>query len=389
MPSFHQVIHKDGSSGDIVQCSHDPCSLHGELDIHADTLEEAYDMLYQHGHDGMSMQGGHHPHITRRIFQSLKKTAVPFLMVAMMSSLSACGASQGYDNSSVLDNPSPATSQSSSPYASTDDAARQPNGSSGTYDKAKAKEYSEKAKNAYESMKSKSKGYIDELESSSDSLSSSSKSGGSGADGVPSSLAANTDITMADLKSLKVVANHGRSSSYNRKEWSDSRFAAYGSKSCWSVRDEVIKRQADPGTLKISPDGCSVEAVSFTDPYSGKKISEGNKKDVAKNIQIDHMVPVSYMNSNGGSSWDSAMKAAYYNDMDMGHLIAVSSEENSIKSDSGPSGYLPPAGGKYSLAYAQDWVSVIRKYESQGVNATIEQSDYDAIMKIFDENNVR
>lgn len=387
MPSFHQVIHKDGSSGEIVQCAHDPCSLHGELDIHADTLEEAYDMMYQHGHDGMSMQGGHHPHITRRIFQSLKKTAVPFLMVAMMSSLSACGTTQGYDNSSVLDNPSPTTSQSSSPQSSSnDDNSQSSDGTSGTYDKEKAKEYSEKAQSAYESMKSKAKGYLDELESSSDS---SSNSGGSDVNGVPSSLAANTGITMSDLKSLKVVSNHGRSSSYNRKEWSDSRFIAYGSKSCWSVRDEVIKRQADPGTLKISSDGCSVEAVSFTDPYSGKKISEDNKKDVAKNIQIDHMVPVSYMNSNGGSSWNSSLKDAYYNDMDMGHLIAVSSEENSIKSDSGPSEYLPPAGSKYSLAYAQDWVSVIKKYESQGANATIEQSDYDAIMKIFNENNVQ
>ena len=95
------------------------------------------------------------------------------------------------------------------------------------------------------------------------------------------------------------------------------------------------------------------------------------------------MVPVSYIDSNGGETWPSSLKDSYYNDMDPGYLIAVSSDENSLKSD-----YLPTAGTKYRLAYAQDWVSVLKRYASQGVNAAIEQSDYDTIMNIFDQNGV-
>lgn len=42
MASFHGVQHKDGSLGDIVKCLHDPCTLHGNMDIQANSLEEAY-----------------------------------------------------------------------------------------------------------------------------------------------------------------------------------------------------------------------------------------------------------------------------------------------------------------------------------------------------------
>lgn len=378
MASFHRITHKDGSLGDIVQCSHDPCTLHGGMDIQADSLEEAYQKLYDTDNHGYTDKSVSHPRINRRMFSVMKKTAVPFLMVALMSSLSACGGGNaGYDNSEILNNPS--SSISSTPSSSASES------SSPKIDKQKIKNYSSKAKDKYESVKGRVERYLDDMENS-DAHSSSSS--GTSSSGVPTSLAANTNIGMSDLKSLKVVPDHGRSSSYNRKEWSNSSFAAYGSVSCWSVRDEVIKRQADPGTLRISPDGCSVEAVSFTDPYSGRKITEDTKQEVAKNIQIDHMVPVSYIDSNGGEAWSSSLKDSYYNDMDPGHLIAVSSDENSLKSDYGPSNYLPTAGTKYQLAYAQDWVSVLKRYASKGVNATIEQSDYNTIMNIFNQNGV-
>lgn len=378
MASFHRIKHKDGSLGDIVQCSHDPCTLHGDMDIQANSLEEAYQKLYDTDNHGYTDKSVIHPRINRKMFSVMKKTAVPFLMVALMSSLSACGSGNtGYDNSGILDSPS--SSISSTPSSSTSES------SSPKIDKQKIKDYSSKAKGKYESVKGRVERYLDDMENSDANSSSSS---GTSSSGVPASLAANTNVGMSDLKSLKVVPDHGRSSSYNRREWSNSSFAAYGSVSCWSVRDEVIKRQADPGTLRISPDGCSVEAVSFTDPYSGKKITEDTKQEVAKNIQIDHMVPVSYIDSNGGEAWPSSLKDSYYNDMDPGYLIAVSSDENSLKSDYGPSNYLPTAGAKYQLAYAQDWVSVLKRYASKGANATIEQSDYNTIMNIFDQNGV-
>ena len=241
MASFHGVQHKDGSLGDIVKCLHDPCTLHGNMDIQANSLEEAYQKLYDTDNHGYTDTSVIHPRINRKMFSVMKKTAVPFLMVALMSSLSACGGGNtGYDNSGILDNLS--SSISSTPS------------SSPKIDQQKTKDYSSKAKDKYESVKSRVERYLDGMEDG-DANSSS---------GVPASLAANTNVGMSDLKSLKVVPDHGRSSSYNRREWSDSSFAAYGSLSCWSVRDEVIKRQADPGTLRISPDGCSVEAVSFT-----------------------------------------------------------------------------------------------------------------------------
>ena len=89
---------------------------------------------------------------------------------------------------------SPSTSESSSPKI----------------DRRKIKDYSSKAKDKHESVKGKVERYLDDMENS-DAHSSSSS--GTSSSGVPTSLAANTNIGMSDLKSLKVVPDHGRSSS--------------------------------------------------------------------------------------------------------------------------------------------------------------------------------
>lgn len=388
MPSYHIVRHHDGTTGNLVLCASDPCSLHGDDDIHAKDMESAYAALYARGNDtGMTK----HPRPSRGVFTMMKRVAVPFLLVAMMSSLSAC--SSPY--TTAEDDQNAAESSQSGDYSSKVDelASRLKEKAESAASSDTAKKLKEKAKTAaseknIDKLKSRASELLDSLKESASSTDSSSTAPTS-TNGVPSSVSANTDITMSDLESLKVVGNHGRSSTYNRKDWSNAQWESYGTKSCWSVRDQVIKRQADPGTLKVSSDGCSVVAVSFTDPYSGKRITADSKEEVARDIQIDHVVPVSYMDSNGGASWSSSVKAEYYNDMDAGHLIAVSSSENTSKSDYGPSEYMPTGGLSYQAAYAQDWVAVLKDYQSKGGTATIEQADYNAIMKVFKESGIK
>ena len=372
MASFHQVRHKDGSMGDIVPCANDPCHLHGDDDIRADTLEEAYSIAYGDHTAGKSSDGPHrHPRMPKRKWSVLRKSIVPLMVVTMASSLSACGSLPFYDN----DGASP--QQETSESASSDSEE-----STWNHDLSQLKDKGSR-------LKSQARDYIEQERKRLDSLKDANNSTGGQVGGVPASLAANEQITKADLESLTVVPDHGRSRAYLRRQWSGGKFLPTGMRTCWSVRDEVIKRQADPGTLRLTPDGCAVEAVSFTDPYSGRKVSESGRGNVERNIQIDHVIPVSYMSSNGGNAWSQQTKDEYYNDLDPGHLLAVESSENNLKSDSGPSRYMPSGGTAYRAAYGKDWVAILKSYQAKGGRATIEQSDYNAIMKAFDDAGVQ
>ena len=372
MASFHRVRHRDGTLGGIAPCANDPCHMHGDDDIHADSLEEAYSIAYGGQAEGKSSAVRHHPHprMPKRKWNVLRKSIIPLMVVTMASSLSACGSRPFYDNDGV----SPQQEVSQSAPSESGNVSQKP-------DLSQLKDKGTRLKN-------QAHDYIEQERRRLDALKDANNSTGGQVNGVPASLAANEQITKADLESLTVVPDHGRSGAYLRRQWSGGKFLPTGMRTCWSVRDEVIKRQADPGTLRLTPDGCAVEAVSFTDPYSGRKVSESGRENVERNIQIDHVVPVSYMSSNGGNAWPQQTKDEYYNDLDPGHLLAVESGENNLKSDSGPSRYMPSGGTAYGAAYGKDWVAVLKSYQAKGGRATIEQSDYNAIMKAFDDAGV-
>lgn len=375
MASFHQVRHKDGTLGGIAPCANDPCHLHGDDDIHADSLEEAYSIAYGDQAEGKtSSRDRKHPRTPKRRWGALRKSIVPLMVITMASSLSACGSRPFYDNDGV----SP-QQEASAPASSSSEGRYQYQG----HDFSRLKDEGSR-------LKGKTRDYIERQRQKLDSMKDSGAAPeSSAASGVPASLAANEQITKADLESLTVVPDHGRSGAYLRRQWSGGKFLPTGMRTCWSVRDEVIKRQADPGTLRLTPDGCAVEAVSFTDPYSGRRVNESGRENVERNIQIDHVIPVSYMSSNGGNAWNQQTKDEYYNDLDPGHLLAVESSENNLKSDYGPSRYMPSGGTAYRAAYGKDWVAILKSYQAKGGRATIEQSDYNAIMKAFDDAGVQ
>lgn len=401
---YHEDVH-----GNMVACASNPCSRHGKSEHEfASSPEEAYERHYARI-DGMRTGLGavpdrfaagvgrsRHERVPRQRFTRMRKVAMSFLAVSLATaSLSACGVPDDHNADSGASQPSGSQSQQSadgfSSSASVDDVRRKAselygkakdayNSEDGRYLRGKAKEYGNRAKDRLSDTFGRLDGYLSEDGSGSPSSASSGD--------VPAALAAHTDVGMSDLDSLKVVPDHGNRNGYNRRDYGNGQWpSAPGAfQSCWSVRDEVIKRQADPGTLKLTPNGCAVASVSMTDPYTGRKITANNANDVATKIQIDHVIPVAYADSNGAASWDQAVKDSYYADMDMGHLIATSTHQNrDLKSDKGPSEYMldRDAPLSYKAAYAQDWVAIIREYNAKGGSMTIEQSDYDAIRDVF------
>lgn len=167
--------------------------------------------------------------------------------------------------------------------------------------------------------------------------------------------------------------------SYNRDEWKHW----VNVTSCWDVREQVLYDEAvKDSTLVLLDKGdnpttdvgqaCSIKAGTWNDPYSGTVIT--NPKD----LDIDHMIPLSYAAQHGGQSWDANRKQQYANDLTYGnHLIAVKASENRSKSDKGPSEW-KPSNKAYWCDYAINWVTVTKNY-----GLTVSPNDANALSEML------
>jgi hypothetical protein len=107
---------------------------------------------------------------------------------------------------------------------------------------------------------------------------------------------------------------------------------------CRDVRTLVLARDArTPEGLVWSADGCTVTMGEWREPYTGTLVTDPHELD------IDHVVPLGYVEATGGASWSLKRKHAYASGLRYPRqLLAVSSSENRRKGDKGPSTYKPP-----------------------------------------------
>lgn len=147
--------------------------------------------------------------------------------------------------------------------------------------------------------------------------------------------------------------------------------------SCWNSREEILFRDAVPGSVMLLNkqmektteigDAC---AIGFLEEKDGKRrINTENSgewidpysKDIitsSSDVDIDHVVPLSYAHKNGGQAWTAELKEKFANDPD--NLLATSAKENRSKGDKGPAKYMPKT--PYKCQYAKTFTSVIYKY---------------------------
>lgn len=119
-----------------------------------------------------------------------------------------------------------------------------------------------------------------------------------------------------------------------------------------NARETVLKRDADEVT---------VGADCY--PTSGKWYSQwdGVIKTSAADISIDHQVPLAEAWRSGASSWTTAKRQDFANDVTGTELIAVTATVNSSKGDRDPSAWKPPRTGSYCL-YSKMWVHSKHKW---------------------------
>ena len=126
--------------------------------------------------------------------------------------------------------------------------------------------------------------------------------------------------------------------------WSDS------DKDCQNTRHEVLIQQSTT-TPVLSSNGCKAEHGHWVSMFTGEVITS------AKQLDIDHVVPLKWAWSHGADQWTNHKREQFANDPI--NLIAVEASLNRAKGAQGPDEWLPP---KNECQYILRFKRVLVKY---------------------------
>lgn len=160
-----------------------------------------------------------------------------------------------------------------------------------------------------------------------------------------------------DLINGLTVQTMGGKAGYERTRygdnWADTAGAVPYSHNGCRTRDDLLARDGDD----VERAGCTVTSLRLTDPYTGRVI-RWNKSE-ADEIQVDHVVPLSYAWRMGASRWPMPKRLNFANDPL--NLLPVYGNANEAKDGSGPGTWLPPQR-TIRCAYAVRFAQVAAKY---------------------------
>ncbi len=153
--------------------------------------------------------------------------------------------------------------------------------------------------------------------------------------GIPSATTARSELAQ-----LRVAAD-GSMSGYSRDlfpHWSTVSGAC-------NTRETVLKRD---GTNVVTNSSCAAVSGRWFSPYDGATWS------AASDVDIDHVVALAAAWRTGASSWTTAKRQQFANDLSGPQLIAVTDNVNQAKGDQTPATWKPPRT-TYWCTYAKMW----------------------------------
>ncbi|MFJ9107753.1 HNH endonuclease family protein [Streptomyces sp. NPDC102283] len=156
------------------------------------------------------------------------------------------------------------------------------------------------------------------------------------------------------------VGAEGSSSGYSR-----DKFPHWITQSgACNTREVVLKRD---GTNVQQDSSCAAVSGSWYSTYDGATWS------AASDVDIDHMVPLAEAWRSGASSWTTAQRQSFANDLTRPQLIAVTDNVNQSKGDKDPAEWMPPSSS-YKCTYVRAWVHVKKQY-----NLTVDSAEKSAL----------
>lgn len=164
-----------------------------------------------------------------------------------------------------------------------------------------------------------------------------------------------------ELISELMTKGRGSKTGYDRDEfgyaWMDTADGVPLARNGCDTRNDLLKLHGHSVRFRSGSD-CVVVSMELYDPYTGKDIAW--KKAKAAEVQIDHVVPLSYAWQMGAARWSREKRQRLANDVL--NLLPVSGSANSAKRDSGPASWLPPNKAT-RCSYAVRFAQVAKKYE--------------------------
>ncbi|MET9516712.1 HNH endonuclease family protein [Streptomyces sp. NPDC002994] len=152
----------------------------------------------------------------------------------------------------------------------------------------------------------------------------------------------------------------GPRTGYARREfgyaWMDTAEGVPLARNGCDTRNDLLARDGHDLRYRDGSD-CVVVAMTLHDPYTRKTIEWRKRR--ATEVQIDHVVPLSYSWQMGASRWPESKREQLANDVL--NLLPVDGRTNSAKSDSGPASWLPP-NKQIRCAYVVRFGQVALKY---------------------------
>ncbi|MBO3750254.1 HNH endonuclease [Streptosporangiaceae bacterium NEAU-GS5] len=141
------------------------------------------------------------------------------------------------------------------------------------------------------------------------------------------------------------------------EKWTDTADdVAYGQNGC-RTRDDLLARDGADIRYRTGS-ACVVVAMTLTDPYTGRTIHW--TKSHSDEIQVDHVVPLSYEWEMGAGRWPMAKRLRIANDPL--NLLPVYGKANEQKGGAGPASWLPPVKS-IRCAYVVRFAQVALKYD--------------------------
>jgi hypothetical protein len=121
---------------------------------------------------------------------------------------------------------------------------------------------------------------------------------------------------------------------------------------CLDTRAELLLALSTH-TVTPAPNGCRILRGRWNDPYTGRIFLD------ASDVDIDHLVPLSWAWQRGAWAWSAAQRQRFANDPI--NLFAVEDRVNQRKGDRGPLDWLPP-NTRFHCEYATRFERVLRLY---------------------------
>lgn len=140
---------------------------------------------------------------------------------------------------------------------------------------------------------------------------------------------------------------------YDRDEWLPG-WSDFD-RDCQSTRHELLI-QFSLAPLKYKPSRrgqCVVLEGLWLDPYTGRYYTK------ATEVDIEHIVPLSWADAHGGDKWPRSLKRRFAEDPE--NLWVVSARYNRQKGDQGPNEWMPPYLPTKKI-YVQRFLALVDRY---------------------------